>query len=78
MSAPGFFPFVLRLTLACASCTVTAVALYHSGSPGKGGAYWRRVEKLWNAERSRLFKQARQTRIRAFRARRAAGLARAR
>ncbi len=55
-----------------------AVAFYHSGSPSKGGAYWRRVEKLWNEERSRLFKQARQARIQAFRARRAAGLARAR
>ena len=55
-----------------------AVAFYHSGSPSKGRAYWHRVEKLWNAERSRLFKQARQTRIRAFRARRAARLARAR
>ena len=55
-----------------------AVAFYHSGSPGKGGAYWRRVEKLWNAERTRLFEQARQMRIQAFRARRGAGLARAR
>ncbi len=55
-----------------------AVAFYHSGSPGKGRAYWRRFEKLWNAERARLFEQARQTRIRAFRAHRAAGLARAR
>ena len=55
-----------------------AVAFYHSGSPGKGRTYWRRFEKLWNAERARLFEQARQTRIRAFRAHRAAGLARAR
>ncbi len=55
-----------------------AVAFYHSGNRGKGGAYWRRVEKLWNTERARLFEQARQSRIRVFRARRAIGLARVR
>ncbi len=55
-----------------------AVASYHSARPGKGRAYWRRVQKVWNAERARLFEQARRTRIREFRGRRAAGLARAR
>jgi len=55
-----------------------AVAMYHSRIPDKGRAYRRRVEKLWNAERPRLFEQARQSRIRAFRARRTANLAPAR
>ncbi len=53
-----------------------AVAFYHSSDAGRGGAYWRRVEDHWNAERARLFEQARQSRIQAFRARRAARLAR--
>ncbi len=55
-----------------------AVALYHSASRGRGRAYWRRVKKLWNAERSRLFEHARQSRIRASRARLAARNLRAR
>ncbi len=55
-----------------------AVAFYHSGTPGKGLAYWRRVEKLWNAERARLFDQARRARIQGFRERRAARLGRGR
>jgi hypothetical protein len=52
-----------------------AVAFYHSGDAGRGGAYWRRVENQWNAERARLFEEARRSRIRVFRARRAARLA---
>ncbi len=55
-----------------------ALAFYHSGDPVKGSRYRRRVEKLWNSERERLFEQARQSRILAFRARRAARLARSR
>ena len=55
-----------------------ALAFYHSATPDKGRAYRRRVEKLWNAERARLFEQARRSRIRAFRSRRTADLAPAR
>jgi hypothetical protein len=51
-----------------------AIALYHSATPSKGTPYRRRVEKLWNSERARLFEQARQSRIRAYRARRTVGL----
>ena len=52
-----------------------AIALYHSGDRGKGQAYRRKVEKLWNDVRARVFEQARRERIRRFRARRAARLA---
>jgi soluble lytic murein transglycosylase-like protein len=55
-----------------------ALAFYHSGDRVKGSRYRRRVEKLWSSERERLFEQARQSRILAFRTRRAARLTRSR
>jgi hypothetical protein len=55
-----------------------AIGLYHSATPDKGQRYRRRVEKLWDSERARLFEEARQARILTFRARRAAGLTRSR
>jgi len=55
-----------------------AIALYHSATPSNGTPYRRRVEKLWNSERARLFEQARKSRIQAIRARRTVGLMRPR